>query len=35
MQNNYFLGFVLVVISGLGWSLSAPLLRLLEDAEHN
>ena len=34
MQNNYFLGFVLVVISGLVWSLGAPLVRLLEDAEH-
>jgi hypothetical protein len=34
MQNNYFLSFVLVVISGLVWSLSAPLFRLLEDAEH-
>ena len=34
MQNNYFLGFVLVVTSGLVWSLGAPLVRLLEDAEH-
>ena len=34
MQNNYFLGFVLVVISGLVWSLAAPLIRFLEDAEH-
>ena len=34
MQNNYFLGFVLVVISGLVWSLGAPLVRFLEDAEH-
>jgi drug/metabolite transporter (DMT)-like permease len=34
MQNNYFLGFVLVVISGLVWSMGAPLVRFLEDAEH-
>ena len=34
MQNNYFLGFVLVVIGGLFWSLGAPLIRFLEDAEH-
>ena len=34
MQNNYFLGFVLVIISGLVWSLGAPLVRFLEDAEH-
>ena len=34
MQNNYFLGFVLVVIGGLFWSLGAPLVRFLEDAEH-
>ena len=34
MQNNYFLGFVLVVIGGLVWSLGAPLVRFLEDAEH-
>ena len=34
MQNNYFLGFVLVVTSGLVWSLGAPLVRFLEDAEH-
>jgi len=34
MQNNYFLGFILVVIGGLVWSLGAPLVRLLEDAEH-
>jgi drug/metabolite transporter (DMT)-like permease len=34
MQNNYFLGFVLVVISGLVWSLGAPIIRFLEDAEH-
>ncbi len=34
MQNNYFLGFVLVVISGFVWSLGAPLVRFLEDAEH-
>ena len=34
MLNNYFLGFVLVVISGLVWSLGAPLVRFLEDAEH-
>ena len=34
MQNNYFLGFVLVVTSGLVWSLAAPLIRFLEDAEH-
>ena len=34
MQNNYFMGFVLVVISGLVWSLGAPLVRFLEDAEH-
>ncbi|SVC70203.1 uncharacterized protein METZ01_LOCUS323057, partial [marine metagenome] len=32
MQNNYFLGFVLVVIGGLVWSLGAPLVRFLEDA---
>ena len=34
MQNNYFLGFILVVIGGLFWSLGAPLVRFLEDAEH-
>jgi len=34
MQNNYFLGFGLVVISGLVWSLGAPLVLFLEDAEH-
>ncbi len=34
MQNNYFLGFVLVVIGGLFCSLGAPLVRFLEDAEH-
>ena len=34
MQNKYFLGFVLVVISGLVWSLGAPIIRFLEDAEH-
>jgi len=34
MQNQYFLGFVLVVIGGLFWSLGAPLVRFLENAEH-
>jgi len=34
MQNRYFLGFVLVVISGVIWSFGAPLVRLLEDAEN-
>ena len=34
MQNNYFLGFVLVVIGGLVWSLGAPIVRFLEDAEY-
>ena len=34
MQNRYFLGFVLVVISGIIWSFGAPLVRLLEDAEN-
>ena len=33
MQNNYLLGFTLVIISGVIWSFSAPLVRLLEDAE--
>jgi len=34
MQNRYFLGFLLVVISGIIWSFGAPLVRLLEDAEN-
>jgi drug/metabolite transporter (DMT)-like permease len=34
MQNRYFLGFVLVVVSGIIWSFGAPLVRLLEDAEN-
>ena len=34
MKNNYFIGFVLVVVSGLIWSLGAPLIRFLEDAEN-
>ena len=34
MKNNYFFGFVLVVVSGLIWSLGAPLIRFLEDAEN-
>ena len=33
MQNDYLRGFTLVVISGAIWSFSAPLVRLLEDAE--
>jgi drug/metabolite transporter (DMT)-like permease len=33
MQNNYLLGFALVIISGVIWSFAAPLVRLLEDAE--
>jgi drug/metabolite transporter (DMT)-like permease len=33
MQNNYLRGFTLVIISGVIWSFSAPLVRLLEDAE--
>ena len=33
MTNNYLLGFSLVVISGIIWSIGAPLVRLLEDAE--
>ena len=33
MQNNYLLGFLLVIISGVVWSFGAPLVRLLEDAE--
>ena len=34
MENKSFLGFVLVVISGVIWSFGAPLVRLLEDAEN-
>ena len=34
MKNNYFIGFVLVVVSGLIWSLGAPMIRFLEDAEN-
>ena len=34
MKNNYFFGFVLVVTSGLIWSLGAPMIRFLEDAEN-
>jgi len=34
VKNNYFFGFVLVVVSGLIWSLGAPLIRFLEDAEN-
>ena len=33
MQNNYLLGFFLVVIRCLIWSFGAPLVRLLEDAD--
>ena len=33
MQNNYLLGFFLVVLSGLIWSFGAQLVRLLEDAD--
>ena len=33
MQNDYLRGFTLVIISGAIWSFSAPLVRLLEDAE--
>ena len=33
MQNNYLVGFFLVVLSGLIWSFGAPLVRLLEDAD--
>jgi drug/metabolite transporter (DMT)-like permease len=33
MQNDYLHGFTLVTISGAIWSFSAPLVRLLEDAE--
>jgi len=34
MKNNYFFGFVLVVTSGLIWSLGAPMIRFIEDAEN-
>ena len=34
MKNNYFIGFVLVVVSGLIWSLGAPMIRFFEDAEN-
>jgi RarD protein len=34
MKNNYVFGFVLVVTSGLIWSLGAPMIRFLEDAEN-
>ena len=34
MKNNYFFGFVLVVVSGLIWSLGAPMIRFFEDAEN-
>jgi len=34
VKNNYFFGFVLVVVSGLIWSLGAPMIRFLEDAEN-
>jgi len=34
VKNNYFFGFVLVVTSGLIWSLGAPMIRFLEDAEN-
>jgi drug/metabolite transporter (DMT)-like permease len=34
VKNNYFIGFVLVVVSGLIWSLGAPMIRFLEDAEN-
>lgn len=34
MKNNYFFGFVLVVTSGLIWSLGAPMIRFFEDAEN-
>ncbi|SUZ80576.1 uncharacterized protein METZ01_LOCUS33430 [marine metagenome] len=34
MKNDYFFGFVLVVVSGLIWSLGAPMIRFLEDAEN-
>ena len=33
MENDYLRGFTLVIISGAIWSFSAPLVRLLEDAE--
>ncbi|MEC7596235.1 MAG: DMT family transporter [Pseudomonadota bacterium] len=33
MKNNYLLGFFLVVVSGIIWSIGAPLVRFLEDAE--
>ena len=33
MKDNYLLGFSLVVISGIIWSIGAPLVRFLEDAE--
>ena len=33
MQNDYLRGFTIVIISGAIWSFSAPLVRLLEDAE--
>ena len=33
MQNDYLRGFTLVIMSGAIWSFSAPLVRLLEDAE--
>ena len=34
MKNNYFFGFVLVVTSGLIWSVGAPMIRFFEDAEN-
>ena len=34
MKNDYFFGFVLVVVSGLIWSLGAPMIRFFEDAEN-
>jgi len=33
MKGNYLFGFFLVVVSGIIWSIGAPLVRFLEDAE--
>ena len=33
MKDNYLFGFFLVVVSGIIWSIGAPLVRFLEDAE--
>ena len=33
MKDNYLFGFFLIVVSGIIWSIGAPLVRFLEDAE--